>query len=55
MNPVFEDMPDETTSYKNKLPGYQLKINYDAKNMVFHVKISYIDSKHVGTLWHIHT
>lgn len=55
MNPVFEDMPDETTSYNNKLPGYQLKINYDAKNMVFHVKISYIDSKHVGTLWHIHT
>ena len=55
LNPVFEDMPDETTSYKNKLPGYQLKINYDAMNMVFHVKISYIDSKHVGTLWHIHT
>ena len=55
MNPVFEDIPDATTSYKNKLPGYQLKINYDAKNMVFHVKISYIDSKHVGTLWHIHT
>lgn len=29
MDPVFEDMPEEVISYKNKLPGYQLKIQYD--------------------------
>ena len=55
MNPVFEDMPEEVISYKNKLPGYQLKIQYDVDDLTFHMKISYIDSKHIGTLWHIHT
>ena len=28
LNPVFEDMPEEISSYYNKLPGYNLKIVY---------------------------
>ena len=55
LNPVYEDMPDETSSYKNKLPGYSLKIKYDPDNLSISMKMNYIDAKLPGTLWHVHT
>ena len=53
-NPVFEDIPSELTAYQNHLPGYQLKIEYCPDDLHFSMKLHYIDSKSVGTLWHIH-
>lgn len=55
LNPVFEDMPEELCSYQNKLPGYQLKIDYRPEDMTFSMKLNHIDSKQIGTLWHIHS
>lgn len=52
-NPVFEDMPDKITSYENHLPGYDVKIVYHPEQLSFSMKIHYIDSKTVGTLWHV--
>lgn len=54
LNPVFEDMPAELTAYTNHLPGYQLKINYKPENYTFSMKLHHIDSKSIGTLWHVH-
>lgn len=55
LNPVFEDIPSEVSSYKNNLPGYQIKIKFDPQNYAFSMKMHYIDSKAVGTLWHVQT
>lgn len=55
MNPVFEDMPEEPSSYKNHLPGYQLKITFKPDNYTFSMKLHHIDSKIPGTLWHFHS
>lgn len=55
LNPVFEDMPEDMSSYYNKLPGYSIKIVYEPEKMHYCMKICYIDSKCVGTLWHIHS
>ena len=55
MNPVFEDMPSELSAYQNRLPGYQVKIEYQPDNLIFNMKMHYIDSKLIGTLWHVHT
>lgn len=55
LNPVFEDIPADISSYKNKLPGYQLKINFQPEALNFSMKMHYIDSKSVGTLWHVHS
>ncbi|MCI8770380.1 MAG: hypothetical protein HFH73_04405 [Lachnospiraceae bacterium] len=54
LNPVFEDMPAEISSYKNSLPGYQLKITYHPEKLSFTMKLQHIDAKAVGTLWHLH-
>lgn len=54
LNPVFEDIPVEVSTYKNNLPGYQIKIIYQPEAMTFSMKIHYIDSKSIGTLWHFH-
>lgn len=55
LNPVFEDMPEEISSYYNKLPGYNLKIVYKPEEMLYSMKINYIDSKSAGTMWHVHS
>lgn len=55
MNPVFEDIPADLSPYKNKLPGYLLKIKYDPDELTFSMKLNYIDTKLVGTLWHVHS
>lgn len=55
INPVFEDMPEEISAYNNKLPGYQLKIEYEPEKYLFNMKMHYIDSKAIGTLWHVHS
>ena len=55
LNPVFEDMPSELSSYKNHLPGYKITIDYKPDKFHFNMKMFYIDSKLVGTLWHVHT
>ncbi len=55
LNPVFEDMPEDISSYHNKLPGYSLKIIYEPAILYYCMKICYIDSKSAGTLWHIHS
>lgn len=55
LDPVFEDIPTEVCSYKNHLPGYRLKVNYEPENLTFTMKIYHIDSKLAGTLWHIHS
>lgn len=55
LNPVFEDMPEELSKYCNKLPGYSLQIVYEPEKLHYSMKICYIDSKSVGTLWHIHS
>lgn len=55
LNPVFEDMPDELSSYHNKLPGYHIKIDVQPERYSFTMKISHIDSTQIGTLWHIHS
>lgn len=55
LNPVFEDIPQELSSYKNHLPGYQLKIKFHPEKLAFSMKMHYIDSKSVGTLWHVHS
>lgn len=52
-NPVFEDIPPEIASYENHLPGYDIKIVCQPENLFFSAKIHHIDSKLVGTLWHI--
>lgn len=54
LNPVFEDMPAELSAYTNHLPGYQLKINYKPEKFAFTMKLHHIDSKSIGTLWHVH-
>ena len=54
-NPVFEDIPEELSSYNNKLPGYSLIISYMPENMSYTMKIQYIDCKSAGTLWHVHS
>lgn len=54
LNPVFEDIPSEVTTYKNNLPGYQIKVNYQPEILAFSMKVHYIDSKSIGTLWHFH-
>lgn len=54
-NSVFEDIPANLCSYQNKLPGYQLTFDYQPEQMHFMMKIHYIDSQTVGTLWHIHS
>ncbi len=55
MNPVYDDMPEEVSSYYNHLPGYELKIVYEPEQYLFSMKMLYIDSKLVGTLWHTHS
>lgn len=54
-NPVFEDIPTELSAYKNSLPGYKLQIEYRPENLSFSLKIHHIDTKSVGTMWHVHT
>lgn len=54
-NPVFEDIPEDLSSYNNKLPGYSLIISYMPENMSYTMKIQYIDCKSAGTLWHVHS
>lgn len=53
INPVFEDIPAELCTYNNHLPGYELHITYDLQEYYFSMKLHYIDTKAVGTLWHI--
>lgn len=55
LNPVFEDIPPVLCSYKNHLPGYQLEIKFQPDSLSFQMKMHYIDSKSVGTLWHVHS
>lgn len=55
LNPVFQDMPVETSSYQNHLPGYDVEIIFQPQNLFFTMKIEHIDSKLPGTLWHIDT
>lgn len=55
LNPVFEDIPPEVTTYKNNLPGYQIKVKYQPEILSFSMKVHYIDSKSIGTLWHFHS
>ncbi|MCX4327328.1 MAG: hypothetical protein OSJ45_08530 [Lachnospiraceae bacterium] len=54
-NPVFEDIPEELSSYHNRLPGYNLTISYIPEQMSYSMKIQYIDCKSAGTLWHVHS
>lgn len=54
-NPVFGDMPENMAAYHNKLPGYSIKIVYEPGEMHYSMKINYIDSRSVGTLWHVHS
>ncbi len=51
---VFDDIPADVSSYKNCLPGYQLKIVYQPEGTLFSLKLDHIDSKSIGTLWHFH-
>lgn len=55
LNPVFTDIPGDLCSYNNKLPGYQIKIDYQPDKMTFTMKLNHIDSAQAGTLWHIHS
>ena len=54
LNSVFEDIPQEISSYKNSLPGYQLKIVYQPETLKFSMKLHHVDNKTIGTLWHFH-
>lgn len=54
-NSVFEDIPATLCSYRNKLPGYRICFDYQPGKPAFSMKIDYIDSKSIGTLWHIHS
>lgn len=54
VNPVFEDIPAEVSTYKNSLPGYQITIKYNPEQFSFSMKLHYIDSQSIGTLWHEH-
>lgn len=54
-NTVFEDIPAELCNYCNKLPGYQICFDYQPDKLAFSMKIYYIDSQSVGTLWHVHS
>ncbi len=54
-NPVFEDIPEELSSYHNRLPGYNITISYIPEQMSYSMKIQYIDCKSAGTLWHVHS
>ncbi len=55
LNSVFGDMPETMSSYENRLPGYDLIIEYSPEKMEFSMDISYIDSTTIGTLWHLQT
>lgn len=54
-NSVFGDIPATLCSYRSKLPGYQICFDYQPEKLAFSMKIYYIDSKSIGTLWHIHS
>lgn len=54
-NTVFEDIPADLCNYCNKLPGYQICFDYQPEKLAFSMKIFYIDSQSVGTLWHVHS
>lgn len=54
-NSVFEDIPADLCSYRNKLPGYQIYFDYQPEKLSFSMKIYYVDSQSIGTLWHIHS
>lgn len=51
---VFEDIPADVSTYENSLPGYQLTVDYQPKEMSFSIKLHHIDSRSIGTLWHFH-
>jgi len=55
LNSVFEDIPAEPSYYKNSLPGYQVKIIFQPEKLFFSMKLYYIDSTSIGTLWHVHS
>lgn len=54
-NSVFENIPADLCSYCNKLPGYQICFDYQPEKLSFSMKIYYVDSQSIGTLWHIHS
>lgn len=54
LNSVFHDIPAETTSYLNNLPGYRLEIVFCPEELLFTMKMEHIDSRLPGTLWHVH-
>ena len=53
-NPVFGDFPVEPSSYRGKLPGYDVEISFVPELFSFSVKLEHIDSQSIGTLWHAH-
>lgn len=53
LNPVFQDMPAEISSYNNRLPGYDVKITHQPEKFLFTMKIHHIDGKRIGTIWHM--
>ena len=52
-NPVFEEIPPELSEYKNSLPGYYFNIIYNPDELFFSMKLIFIDTKSIGTMWHI--
>lgn len=53
LNPVFQDMPAEISSYNNRFPGYDVKITHHPEKFLFTMEIHHIDGKRIGTIWHM--
>lgn len=55
LNPVFQDMPSEVSSYRNTVPGYELNIDFQPDKLAFNMTVSYIDTRLPATFWHMET
>ena len=55
LNPVFQDMPAELSTYCCHLPGYHADIQCQPERFLFTMTVEYIDRKVPGTLRQIHT
>lgn len=54
-NAVFPDMPSELCTYRNSIPGYDAKLQYEPENLCFNMKLQYIDAQSTGTIHQMNT
>lgn len=48
---VFDDLPEEISSYYGILPGYRVEVTYKPQELYFREETSHLDSKIANRLW----